>query len=78
MRKQQKKVKLNKKQAAVVSGLVFAIGLLICGLSIAFFSNRDVVTNQQKAKRNHNPTDGTRMERNRRSKGGKAGAGHGD
>ncbi len=50
MRKQQKKGKLNKKQAAVVSGLVFAIGLLICGLSIAFFSNRDVVTNQQKAK----------------------------
>lgn len=50
MRKLLSKMKLNKKSVAALSVFVFAVGLLICGLSIAFFSDRDVVTNKHEAK----------------------------
>lgn len=44
------KIKSNKKTAVLSCFLVFAVGLLICGLSIAFFSGRDVVTNKATSK----------------------------
>lgn len=50
MRKLLEKMKSNKKSVAALSIFVFALGLLICGLSIAFFSDRDVVTNKHEAK----------------------------
>lgn len=46
----KKLIGLNKKKTALVCVLVFAVGLLICGLSLAFFSNRDVVTNKATSK----------------------------
>jgi hypothetical protein len=49
MKKLAIKIKQNKKTVATVCVLVCAIGLLICGLSLAFFTQRDVVTNQHKA-----------------------------
>lgn len=50
MSKLRDKIKSNKKTAVLSCVLVFAVGLLICGLSIAFFSGRDAVTNKATSK----------------------------
>ncbi len=49
-RKLRDKIKSNKKTVVLSCVLVFAVGLLICGLSIAFFSGRDAVTNKATSK----------------------------
>jgi hypothetical protein len=44
-----KKLKENKRFVYTVCALVFAVGLLLCGLSLAYFTSRDAVTNVHKA-----------------------------
>lgn len=40
-----KKILKNKKRLYIVCCMVFAVGLLVCGSSLAYFTNRDSVTN---------------------------------